>query len=137
MPDGIAELVATLRGLVDAAEADWRRRHLPPLSRDAPRPDPGALRGAQALEAAGRELDAIGGQLRALPAPDPARLASRHGAEAGIRLAEAEDALRGHVGFLLALLASPADRAALEPEQIRRSVSHLRVLAQQRAELLA
>ncbi len=134
---GIAELVATLRGLVEQAEADWRRRHLPPLSRDAPRPNPDALRGAQTLEAIGRELDAIGGQLRTLPAPDLARLASRHGPGAGIRLAEADDALRSHASFLLALLDPAADGQALQPEQIRRSVAHLRALAQQRAELLA
>ncbi len=136
MPE-IAGLVATLRGLVDQAEADWRHRHLPPPSRDAPRPDPDALRGAQSLEAAGRELDAIGGQLRALPVPDPARRASRHGADAAARLTEAEDALCSHAAFLLALLNPPADRPGLQPEQIRQSVAHLRVLAQQRAELLA
>ena len=135
MPVGLAELVAALRGLVDAAEADWRRRHLPPLSRDAPRPDPDALRGAQALEAAGRALDAIGGQLRSLPAPDPARAASRRGA--GIRLAELDDAMRSHAEFLLALLGSPADARVIDPGEIDRSVAHLRVLAQQRAELLA
>ncbi len=136
MPDGIAELVATLRSLVDQAEAEWRRRRLPPPSRDAPRPDPDALRGAQALEAAARELDAIGGQLRTLPAPDPTRL-TRHGPGAPSRLAEAEEAMRGHAGFLLALLDPSTDRSAVEPEQVRRTVAHLRVLSQQRAELLA
>ena len=136
-PDGIAELVGTLRGLVDQAEAAWRRRHLPPPTRDAPRPAPEALKGAQTLEAAGRELDAIGGQLRTLPAPDRIRVASRHGPAAALRLDEAEEAMRHHAGFLLALLDPGPDGAALRPEEIRDTVAHLRILAQQRAGLLA
>lgn len=133
----ITELVASLRGLVEQAEADWRHRQLPPPSREAPRQDPEALRGAQSLEAAGRALDAIGGQLRAMPVPDPARLRARHGAAAGTRLAEADAAIAAHAEFLMALLDPAAATAPLEPDELRRSVAHLRELAQARADLLA
>jgi hypothetical protein len=133
----VAALVATLRELVGQAEADWRRARLPPLSRDAPRPDPSAVHGARVLEAVGRELDAIGGQLRTLPLPDPARLVLRHGQAAPGRLGEADAAILAHGGFLLELLDPGRTAGTIDPDDLQRSVGFLRELAQRRAELLA
>ncbi|MGI4945173.1 MAG: hypothetical protein ACRYHQ_32195 [Janthinobacterium lividum] len=136
----IAELIALLRGQVEQVERNWRRDRLPPLSRDAPRPDPEAVRGAQILESVGRTLDAIGGQLRGLPVSDPGRLRARHGGDAMSRLDEADEAMLAHGGFMLALLSAGerADRGALpEPEELQREVAYLRELAQRRADLLA
>ncbi|MBE7213010.1 MAG: hypothetical protein INR65_18510 [Gluconacetobacter diazotrophicus] len=118
---GAAELVATLRDRVDAAEADWRRRHLPPPTREKPRPDPAALEGARLLEAAGRELDAIAAQLRALPPPGSAGPS------------EAEAAIRDHAAFLLDLLGTSM---AVEPQRFGREVEFLRELAQRRTAAL-
>ncbi len=135
----IAELVGTLRGLVGQAEADWRRHHLPPLSRDRPRADADAIHGARTIEAASRELDLIGGQIRTLPRADPGRLVARLGADAPARLAEAEEAILAHGAFLLELLApaGPAGPSGLAPDDLRRAIDHLGELARRRAELLA
>lgn len=137
-----AELVAALRGLVERAETDWRHRHLPPPTRDAPRPDAEALRGARTLEAVGRTLDAIGGQLRSLPVPGADRMRARHGADASGRLADADDALLAHAGFMLALLSPQADAGgagadAARPDELQREAALLAELAQRRADLLA
>lgn len=137
MSQPIAELVATLRGLVDRAESAWRQRHLPPPSRDAPRPDAHAVQGARTLEAVARTLDAIGGQLRTLPAPDPGRLRARHGTDATARLAEADEALLAHAAFMVALLSPGASAAEPGPDELQQAVAFLRELAQRRADLLA
>lgn len=131
----IGELVGVLRGLVAEAESDWRRR-LPPLSRDAPRPDPQATQGARTLEAVGRELDAIGGQLRTLPLMQRLHPAARLGEDAAGRLVEIEAAILAHGGFLLELLGPRPAGAAVDPEALRTSIDFLRELMQRRTELL-
>lgn len=120
---GAAGPVAALRDRVDGMEADWRRRYLPPPTRERPRPDPEAITGARRLEAAARELDAVAALLRALPPPEPGTAAA---------VAEADAAIRDHVGFLLEL-AGPADAdTTMTPEQLEREVGYLRELAQRR-----
>lgn len=133
----ISEMLGLLRAHVDQVEADWRRRFLPPLSRDAPVPDPAAVHGARKLEAAGRALDAIGGQLRTLPSTDAGRLVARHGPDAAVRLTETGDAVLAHGDFLLDLLVPRPDGAVIDPDALRVSIAHLHELMQRRGELLS
>jgi hypothetical protein len=103
----LGELLIAARQSVEAAEAGYRREHLPPPSRARPRPDPGAVQDAQTLESLAREIGALEGHVRALPAPEPDRMAQRFHREAdGLsRLVEADTAMVGHAEFLRSLLA--------------------------------
>jgi len=73
----VGEFLGMARANVATAEAAYRREHLPPPSREHPRPGPEAVAGAQALEAIGRELGALEGQIRALPVPETDRMTQR------------------------------------------------------------
>ena len=73
----VGELLGAARARVEAAEAAHRRAHLPPPSREHPRPDPDAVARARALEALGSAIGALEGQIRALPVPETDRMTQR------------------------------------------------------------
>jgi hypothetical protein len=73
----VGEMLAAARASVCAAEAAFRRAHLPPPTRERPRPDPEALLRAQALEAIAQSIGALEGQIRALPVPANDRMTER------------------------------------------------------------
>ena len=135
----VGETLAAARGSIETAEAAWRQEFLPPPSRAQPRPDPKALRGAQTLEALGRELDALEGQIRSLPAPESDRMSERFRTEAVTlrRLAEADEAMAGHAEFLRSLLATATPAWMIEAAaDIRASIAHVRTAVQDRGEVL-
>ena len=100
------ELLAAARAALEACEAAYRREALPPPSRERPRPDPEAMRRAQALEQLGRELGAVEGRIRSLPVPETDRMTQRYRNEAQTlaRLVDADQRLVGHAEALRAAL---------------------------------
>ena len=107
----VTALLGAARECVAAAESAWRREHLPPPSRAAPRPDPQALAGAQALERLGGAIGAVRGQVAAQPVPENDRMTQRHRGEADTlaRLIACDKPLAGQAETLRAMLdAQPA-----------------------------
>jgi hypothetical protein len=96
------ELLGQTRAAVAALESAHRRDHLPPPTRQNPLPDPAAVRRAQALESLGREIGALEGEIRALPAPESDRMTERLRTEAETltRLLAADRALIAHADLL-------------------------------------
>ena len=70
-------MLGAARAGVDAAEAAHRREHLPPPSRERPRPEPAAVLRARALEALSGRIGALEGLIRALPVPETDRMTQR------------------------------------------------------------
>ena len=98
----VAGLLGDARIALGKAESAYRDAHLPPLSREQPRPHPAALKDARLLEALGAEVGAAAGRIRALPVPENDRIAQRHRAEGDTlaRLLQADMALAGHADAL-------------------------------------
>lgn len=90
------------RRSVESAEAAYRRERLPPPSRDAPRPDPASIAGAQMLERLSRAIGAADGQIRAQPVPENDRMRQRYRREAETlsRLATHDRTLVGQADLL-------------------------------------
>ncbi len=136
----ICDILGAARATVAAAETAYRREHLPPPSRDKPRPDAAALLGAQTLEALGAELGALEGSVRALPVPEADRMTQRFRREAATlaRLAECDEAMVGHAEYVRSLLAALSGSTMLaEVDQLRACLAAVRAQIEARATLLA
>jgi hypothetical protein len=135
----VSGMLGAARSGVEAAEAAYRRQFLPPPSRAAPRPDPDAMQTARALEAIGRELGALEGQIRALPVPENDRMTQRfrREAETTARLIEADQAMVGHAELLRTLLTQATASEMLGSIRvIRERMSAIRGAIQARGDLL-
>ena len=99
-------LLGLARGSVDVAESAYRRAHLPPPTREKPRPDPEAVAGAQALERLAHAIGAFEGKIRALPAPENDRMTELYRQEAMTlqHLIQCDERLAGLAETLRALL---------------------------------
>jgi hypothetical protein len=99
-------LLANARKSVETAEADYRRKFLPPLSREQPRHDPAAVSGSQAIERLSRAIGALAGQIAAQPVPENDRMTQRHRQEAGTlqNLIASDQKLVGQAELLRSLL---------------------------------
>jgi hypothetical protein len=75
-------LLGQARAEVETAESAYRRLHLPPPTRQKPRPDAGAVAGAQTLERLSQAIGALEGQIRAQPVPETDRMTQRYRLEA-------------------------------------------------------
>jgi hypothetical protein len=75
-------LLGQARAEVETAESAYRRLHLPPPTRQKPRPDADAVGGAQTLERLSRAIGALEGQIRAQPVPETDRMTQRYRHEA-------------------------------------------------------
>ncbi len=135
----LSEILGSIRGVVEAAEAAYRWEFLPPPTRDQPRPSPELIRHAQLLETIGRELGMLEGHVRALPVPETDRMTQRfrHEAETLVKLADIDAAMVGHAEFLRALL-SPADGPWIigNVAEVRACTRSINDLIQARADLL-
>jgi hypothetical protein len=102
----VCALLGKARASVDAAESAYRRVFLPPPSRERPRPDPGAIANAQALERLSHDVGALEGQIRALPVPENDRMTERYRQEAPTlrRLLDCDIRLTGQAELLRAML---------------------------------
>lgn len=75
-------LLGQAREAVERAESDYRRAHIPPPTREKPRPDPEVTEAARRLEAMSRDIGALEGQIRAHPVPEEDRMTNRYRREA-------------------------------------------------------
>lgn len=127
----VREILTNARRHVDAAEAEFRQDHLPPPTREQPRHDPEAIRQARLIESIGREIGALEGQIRALPAflDDQMSDSIRQDQVAG-----ADQALIAHAEFLGALLAPESGQwMARNAVEIQGCIQAVRVLMQERS----
>ena len=75
-------LLGQARAEVETGESAYRRLHLPPPTRQKPRPDADAVAGAQTLERLSQAIGALEGQIRAQPVPETDRMTQRYRHEA-------------------------------------------------------
>lgn len=136
----ICELLGEARRSVDAAESDYRGKHLPVPSRDRPRADPEALAGAQAFENLSREIGQIEGLVRAPPVPENDRMTQRYRREKETlaRLSEIDTRLAGHAEFLRETVAGQtAEWLRENAELVRAGLGAIREVVRERREVLA
>lgn len=122
----VAGLLGESRAAIGAAESAYRAAHLPPLSREHPRPDPDALAGARILEALAAQVGAAASRIRSLPVPENDRVWQRHRAEADTlaRLLHADMALAGTAEELRRLLkGQPPDWIVANADGLRAKVA--------------
>jgi hypothetical protein len=102
----IGWLLGQARASVEAAESAYRGLHLPPPTRENPRPAAEAIAGARTLERLSREIGALEGQIRGAPAPETDRMTQRYRHEAPTlqRLLECDMALAGRAELLRQML---------------------------------
>ncbi|HEY0256980.1 MAG TPA: hypothetical protein VGC39_06025 [Candidatus Methylacidiphilales bacterium] len=102
----VGMLLGSARKSVETAERDYRRDFLPPPSREKPRPDPGAVAGAQAMERFSRAIGALQGQISAQPAPENDRMTQRYRQEAATlqQLIASDQQLIGQAELLRSML---------------------------------
>ena len=98
----VAAILGDARIALGNAEAAYRQAHLPPLSREYPRPDPAALGELRVLESLAAQVGAVASRVRSLPVPEDDRISQRHRQEADtlVRLLRADMALVGHAEAL-------------------------------------
>ncbi len=131
----VCEMLGAARAGVAAAEAAFRRAHLPPPSRERPRPDPASVLRARALEALGASIGALEGQIRALPVPEADRMTQRLRDErATLEALLAAD--RAMVAGAAALRTLVAEGAPETDERVTGALSGLAEAIQARRDLL-
>jgi hypothetical protein len=110
-----AGLLGQARAALESAEADYRREHLPPPTRDKPFPEPQAVAGAQSLERLGRAIGGLEGQIRHLPVPENDRMSQRYRDEAPTleALGQWDKRLIGQAELLRVLLSGVTGTAIL------------------------
>jgi hypothetical protein len=91
----MGELLGQCRAHLQTLEAQFRREHLPPPTREHPFADRAAVATAQALERAQRELETLETRIRNAPAPEMDRIHQRHRDERGTleKLVEVDQSL--------------------------------------------
>ncbi len=102
----VSELLAGAQKAIVAAEGAYRRVHLPAPSRAHPFPDPLAVADARRLEALGKSVGAIEGQVRHAPVPENDRMTQRYRDERETltALVEKDKLLAGQAETLRALV---------------------------------
>lgn len=136
----VTALLGAARECVAAAESAWRRENLPPPSREAPRPDPKAVAGAQSLERLGDSIGALMGQVAAQPVPEGDRMTQRTRSEGGTlaRLIACDKPLVGQAETLRALLdAQPGTWMIENAADLGRALEAMAKALRERQALLA
>ncbi len=137
---GVAGLLAEARVAIGSAESAYREAHLPPLSREHPRPDPTALKEARILETLVAQVGAVASRIRSLPVPENDRISQRHRQEADTlaRLLQADMALSGHADLLRrAVREQPADWIVAHAEDVRGHVAAIEAALRDRQAILS
>jgi hypothetical protein len=128
------------RGVVDQAEANYRREHMPTPTRARPFPEPEAVTTAQRLERLSREIGALEGQIRHQPAPEGDRLSALHRSETEtlLQLRDCDALLIGQCDLLQTIVAgrSGTDLAADE-EPLRQGLQAIGETLRRRAAVLS
>ena len=109
-------LLGSARKSVETAERDYRRDFLPPPSREKPRPDAGAVAGAQTIEKLSKAIGAIQGQISAQPVPENDRMTQRYRQEAQTmqQLIASDQQLIGQAELLRSMLDRKNGAALIE-----------------------
>ena len=107
-------LLGQARDAVERAEGAWRRTHIPPPTREKPRPEPEITEAARRLEAMSRDIGALEGQIRSHPVPEADHMTNRYRREAETlhRLLQCDLGLVGRAETLRVLV-EDADGEAL------------------------
>lgn len=102
----VSELLAGAQKAVVAAEGVFRRGRIPAPTRANPWPDPLVVAEARRLEALGKAIGAVGGQVRHAPVPENDRMTQRYREERGTLLAlvEKDTLLAGRAETLRAMV---------------------------------
>lgn len=103
------------RASLEAAEASYRRTHLPAPTRAKPFPDAQAVADAQALERLSRAIGTVEGQVRHQPVPENDRMSQRYRTEGRTleALGEIDMLLVGQAELLRTMLDGVTGEAAL------------------------
>ena len=112
----VCGLLGLCRAALEAAQSDYRRKFLPPPTRDNPRPPPEAMANAQALEELSRLVGQLEGRVRALPVPENDRMTQRYRQESFTleQLSRCDARLVGRAQTLREMLAGKAHEWVLE-----------------------
>jgi len=99
-------LLGSARKSVEKAESDYRREHLPPLTREQPRHDSAAIAGAQTLERLAHGIGDLQGLMTSQPVPENDRMTQRYRKEAETlqRLVTGDHRLVGQAELLRSML---------------------------------
>lgn len=136
----VAGILGDARVAIGNAEAAYRDAHLPPLSREHPRPDPTALKEARVLEALVAQVAAVAGRIRSLPVPEDDRISQRHRQEGDTlaRLLQADMALTGRAETLCRSLREQSpDWIVGHAEDLRKHIDVIEVALRDRQSLLS
>ena len=116
----VSELLAGAQKAIVNAEGAFRRERIPAPTRANPYPDPLIVKDAQRLEALGRIMGAVEGQVRHAPVPENDRMTQRYRAEREtlLTLVEKDKLLAGQAETLRGMVVGkdPDDLLALAGE---------------------
>jgi hypothetical protein len=134
----LAGAIAHLRSL----EARYRRKFLPPPTREHPDPDPGCIAGAQQFRFIEGRIDDVETRVRGAAVPTDDRIWQRHRAEIDTlqRLGEYDVLLIGgaqELADLVTTLPADAEIDVAAEQQIDAYLGHLLEILSHRAELLS
>jgi hypothetical protein len=136
----LSDWLGESRSHLAALEADYRRSHLPPPTRENPMPDPVAVKGAQTLQRIGRDIENIETAIRTAAVPEMDRIHQRHRNEGATleTLVAADTALAQHVKDLRDAIVAITD-ASLAIEQVPALIGASQVESswQQRKQILS
>lgn len=102
----VSTLLGQARRSLEAEQSSYRRKFLPPPTREAPLPDPTALENARTLEELAAGIGQVEGAIRALPVPENDRMTQRYRQEAEtlLRLRTCDTQLVGQAETLREML---------------------------------
>lgn len=103
----VSELLAGAHRAIVTAEGNFRRERIPAPTRACPFPDPRILADARRLEALGKAVAALEGQVRHAPVPENDRMTQRYRTERDTlaTLVEKDQLLAGRAETLRAMVA--------------------------------
>jgi hypothetical protein len=102
----VSVLLGQARKSVEAEQSSYRRKFLPPPTRENPLPEPTALANARTLEELSAGIGQVEGAIRALPVPENDRMTQRYRQEAEtlLRLRACDTQLVGQAETLREML---------------------------------
>jgi hypothetical protein len=132
-------LLGLCRATLEAKQSDFRRKFLPPPSRENPRPPPEVVVKAQALEELSGRVGQLEARVRALPVPESDRMTQRYRRESFTleQLRRCDAHLVGRVQTLHDMLAGKGQEWILEnAELIREGLASMQQSLEERQTLL-
>jgi hypothetical protein len=136
----LSDWLGETRAHVAALEVDYRRKHLPPPTREHPFPDPGAVSNAQTLQRIGRDIESIEVSIRTAAVPEMDRIHQRHRNEGETleKLVAADSALALQIKNLRDSIVSISDAVeAIEQVPTLLRASQIESSWQQRKQILS